>query len=193
MFMSQTQRPLFREHALKHYLQKREKDILPRLVSPPTFICGWFLLCLVVAVGVVAWLEKVPIFVNGSGIVLAQEQGNVSGDGGTARIFLPASEARLLRVGQAGLLQVGMTGPSFTSTIVHVEPGLLSPDDVHKRYGFNYSGVPAITGPSVAVDVEIEPSVPSRLYAASPVSAQIQIGTRRVLSLVPGFDSLIGG
>jgi len=40
MFMSQAQRPLFREHALKHYLQKREKDILPRLVSPPTFISG---------------------------------------------------------------------------------------------------------------------------------------------------------
>ncbi len=146
--MSQAQRPLFREHALKHYLQKREKDILPRLVSPPTFICGWFLLCLVVAVGVAAWLEKVPIFVNGSGIVLAQEQGNVSGDGGTARIFLPAGEAHLVRVGEATLLQVGMTGSGFTSKIVHVESGVLSPDDVRKRYGFNYSGMPVITGPS---------------------------------------------
>jgi hypothetical protein len=190
--MSQAQRPLFREHALKHYLQKREKDILPRLVSPPTFICGWFLLCLVVAVGVVAWLEKVPIFVNGSGIVLAQEQGNVSGDGGTARVFLPASQARLVHVGETSLLQVGRTGPSFTTRIVHVEPGLLSPDDVHKRYGFNYYGMPVITEPSVAVDVKIKPSVLSRLYAGSPVSAQVQIGTRRVLSLLPGFDSLIG-
>jgi hypothetical protein len=190
--MSQAQRPLFREHALKHYLQKREKDILPRLVSPPTFICGWFLLCLVVAVGVVAWLEKVPVFVNGSGIVLAQEQGNVFGDGGTARLFLPASQARLVHVGETSLLQVGRTGPSFTTRIVHVEPGLLSPDDVHKRYGFNYYGMPVITEPSVAVDVEVKPSVISRLYAGSPVSAQVQIGTRRVLSLLPGFDSLIG-
>jgi hypothetical protein len=190
--MSQAQRPLFREHALKHYLQKREKDILPRLVSPPTFICGWFLLCLVVAVGVVAWLEEVPVFVNGSGIVLAQEQGNVSGDGGTVRVFLPASQARLVHVGETSLLQVGRTGPSFTTRIVHVEPGLLSPDDVHKRYGFNYYGMPVITEPSVAVDVKVKPSVLSRLYAGSPVSAQVQIGTRRVLSLLPGFDSLIG-
>ena len=179
--MSQAQRPLFREHALKHYLQKREKDILPRLVSPPTFICGWFLLCLVVAVGVVAWLEKVPVFVNGSGIVLAQEQGNVSGDGGTVRVFLPASQARLVHVGETSLLQVGRTGPSFTTRIVRVEPGLLSPDDVHKRYGFNYYGMPVITEPSVAVDVKVKPSVLSRLYAGSPVSAQVQIGTRRVL------------
>jgi len=190
--MSQAQRPLFREHALKHYLQKREKDILPRLVSPPTFICGWFLLCLVVAVGVVAWLEEVPIFVNGSGIVLAQEQGNVSGNGGTVRIFLPASQARLIHVGETSLLQVGRTGPSFTTRIVHVEPGLLSPDDVHKRYGFNYYGMPVITEPSVAVDVKVKPSVLSRLYAGSPVSAQVQIGTQRVLSLLPGFNSLIG-
>jgi len=188
--MSQAQRPLFREHALKHYLQKREKDILPRLVSPPIFICGWFLLCLVVAIGVVAWLEEVPIFVNGSGIVVAQERGD--GAGGMARLFLPAREARLVHVGEVSLLQVGMTGPSITSKIVHIEPGLLSPDTLHKRYGFNYAGMPVITEPSIAVDAKVGPSVPSHLYAGSPVSAQIQIGTRRVLSFLPGFDSLIG-
>jgi hypothetical protein len=190
--MSQAQRPLFREHALKHYLQRREKDILPRLVSPPIFICGWFLLCLVVAVGMVAWLEKVPVFVNGSGIVLAQRHGNVSSRGGMVRIFLPAREASLVHVGEASLLQVGMTGPSFTSAIVRVESGLFSPDDLHKRYGFNYDGMPAVTEPSIAVDVRVDPSVPARLYAGSPVSAQIQIGTRRVVSLLPGFDGLIG-
>lgn len=189
--MSQAQRPLFREHALKHYLQKREKDILPRLISPPIFICGWFLLCLVVAVGVVAWLEEVPIFVTGSGIVVAQQQGNDSG--AMARLFLPAREARLVHVGEASLLQVGTTGPSVMSKIVHVEPGLLSPDALHKRYGFNYAGMPIITEPSVAVDVQVGPTVPAHLYAGSPVNAQIQIGTQRVLSLLPGFDSLIGG
>ena len=39
--MPQEQRPLFREHALQHYLQKREKDILPHFVSPPIFVCAW--------------------------------------------------------------------------------------------------------------------------------------------------------
>jgi len=188
--MSQAQRPLFREHALKHYLQKREKDILPRLVSPPIFICGWFLLCLVVAIGIGAWLEEVPIFVNGLGIVIAQEQGDASG--GMARIFLPVRQARLVHVGEVSLLQVGMTGPSITSKIVHIEPGQLSPDTLHKRYGFSYAGMPVITEPSVAVDAKVGPSVPSHLYAGSPVIAHIQIGTRRVLSLLPGFDSLIG-
>jgi hypothetical protein len=85
-----------------------------------------------------------------------------------------------------------MTGPSITSKIVHIEPGLLSPDTLHKRYGFNYAGMPVITEPSIAVDAKVGPSVPSHLYAGSPVSAQIQIGTRRVLSFLPGFDSLIG-
>jgi hypothetical protein len=55
--MSQSQRPLFREHAMQHYLQKREKDILPHFVSPPVFVCAWILLSLAVAVGLlVAWV-----------------------------------------------------------------------------------------------------------------------------------------
>jgi hypothetical protein len=191
--MPQMQRPLFREHALQYYLQKREKDILPHFVSPPIFVCAWILLCLAVAVGLFAATQKVPVQVGGVGIVLAQGQHKAFRDnGGTALIFLPASEAKLVHVGEPSQLQIGLTGPSYSSTIAQVEPGLLSPNDIYKRYGFNCSAMPAITDPSVVVHVRLAPSLPSYLYAGSPVSAQVQIGTQRVLSL-PGLSNLIGG
>lgn len=191
--MPQSQRPLFREHALQHYLQKREKDILPHFVSPPIFVCAWVLLCLVIAVGLFATTQKVPIQVGGMGIVLAQGHNDASEDnGGTALLFLPASEAKLVHVGEPSRLQIGLTGPSYSSTIAQVEPGLLSPNEIYKRYGLNCSAMPMVSDPSVVVHVRLAPSLHSHLYAGSPVSAQVQIGTQRILSL-PGLNNLIGG
>lgn len=190
--MPQSQRPLFREPAWQHYLQKREKDILPHFVSPPTFICIWIMLCLAVVVGIVAGTQKVPVLVDGVGIVLAQEQNRAVGDkGGTVLVFLPASEAKLVHVGEPSQLQVGLTGPSYSSTIVQVEPGLLSPNDIYKQYGVVCSTMLTITEPSVAVHVGLVPSLSSHLYAGSPVRAQVQIGTQHLLSL-PALNDLIG-
>lgn len=191
--MPQSQRPLFREHAMQHYLQKREKDILPHYVSPPIFVCAWIMLCLAVAVGLFATTQKVPIQVGGMGIVLAQGHNDAFEDnGGTALLFLPASEAKLVRVGEPSRLQIGLTGPSYSTTIARVEPGLLSPDEIYRRYGLNCSVMPMINDPAVVVHVKLASSLDSRLYAGSPVRALVQVGTQRVFSL-PGLNNLIGG
>lgn len=186
------QRPLFREHALQHYLQKREKDILPHFVSPPVFVCVWILLCLAVVVGLFAGMQKVPIQVDGVGFILAQGQNDALGSKeGMVLVFLPASEAKLVHVGEPSQLQIGQSGPSYSSTVAQVEPGLLSPSDVYNRYGFICSTMPTITEPSVVVHVGLAPSLSSRLYAGSLVNAQIQIGTQGIFSL-PGLNDLIG-
>jgi hypothetical protein len=189
--MPQSQRPLFREPAWQHYLQKREKDILPHFVSPPTFICIWIMLCLAVAVGLFAGTQQVPVLVDGVGLVLTQEQNGAGGKGGTALVFLPASEAKLVHVGDPSQIQVGLTGPSYSSTIVQVEPGLLSPNDIYKQYGVVCSTMLTITEPSVVVHVGLVPSLSSHLYAGSPVRAQVQIGSQHLLSL-PALNDLIG-
>ena len=190
--MPQIQRPLFREHALQHYLQKREKDILPHFVSPPVFICAWILLCLAVAVGLFAATQKVPIQVSGMGIVLDQGQNEAFGDNtGTALLFLPASEAKFVHVGEPSRLQIGLSGPSYSSTIAQVDPGPLSPNAIYKHYGLNCSAMPMISDPAVVVHVRLAPFLYSHLYAGSPVRAQVQIGTQHIFSL-PGLNNLIG-
>jgi hypothetical protein len=190
--MPQSQRPLFREPALQHYLQKREKDILPHFVSPPIFVCIWIMLCLAVAIGLFADTQKVPVQVDGVGIVIAQGQSDAfGGKGGTALLFLPASEAKQVHVGEPSQLQIGLTGPSYSSTIAQVEPGVLSPNDIYKRYSPNCSAMPTISDPSVVVHVRLVPSLSSHLYAGSPVRAQVQIGMQRLFSL-PRLNDLIG-
>ena len=191
--MPQARRRLFREHALQHYLQKREKDILPHIVSPPVFICTWILLGLIVVGGLFAATQKVPIQVNSLGIILAQGQSGASGsNGGTVLLFLPASEASKVHVGQPSQLYIGQSGPSYAGTIAQVEPGLFSPNDIYKRYALNCSAISIIMGPSVVVHVRLASLSSSHLYAGSPVTAQVQVGTQSILSL-SGLNYIIGG
>lgn len=187
--MPEAQRPLFREHALQHYLQKREKDILPHFVSPPVFTCTWILFSLIMIGGLLAATQKLPIQVNGSGIILAQSSGS---NGETALLFLPASEAGHVHVGQPSQLHLDQTGLSYTSTIAQIEPGLLSPNDISKRYGLNCSTLPTLTGPSVVAHVRLASPLSSHLYAGSLVTAQVQVGTQSILSSA-GLNNLIGG
>jgi len=150
------------------------------------------LLCLVVGVGLFASAQEVPVLVNGVGLVLTQEQHNALGSkGGTILVFLPASEAKLVHVGEPSRLQIDPTGPSYSSSIAQVEPGLLSPNDIYKQYGVVCSTMLPITEPSVVVHVRLVPSLSSHLYAGSQVRAQVQIGMQHLLSLT-GLNDLIG-
>jgi hypothetical protein len=177
------QRPgssIFRSEALEHYIQSKEKNILPRITTPPVFLCMWVLLSLCVAAVTLACLSQVPVYVNGSGVVLERDA--------IVLVFLPTSLAHPLhiRAGAPVHLQIGTPGQTLNSTIDRVEAGVLSPADVQKRYGLADKVSLLITGPSIAVSVKLDATFPSRSYAGSIVKAQIQVGTTRVLSLLQG-------
>jgi hypothetical protein len=48
--MGETQRSIFRERAMQHYLHKHEQDVLPRSVSPALFLFLWIALVLLLVV-----------------------------------------------------------------------------------------------------------------------------------------------
>lgn len=45
------QRAIFRSEAIRYYLEEQEKIVLPRLVSPHTFIYLWIVAVLLMAAG----------------------------------------------------------------------------------------------------------------------------------------------
>ncbi len=70
-----SKRTIFRSKALQHYAASRQKDVLPRLVSPPVFVFFWILLGLLLVAGITAWLAQVPTYiVNLSCSILVQQQ-----------------------------------------------------------------------------------------------------------------------
>ena len=193
--MAISKRSIFRGKALQHYTASRQKEVLPRLVSPPVFVFFWVLLGLLLVSGFTAWLARVPTYVVASGVVF--DQGTVLGqppsDNAVTVVFVPASRASRVQVGQPLLLQIGSTGTQLHYRVDHVEPGIISPDDARKRYGLDSATARIIIEPSVVLIVSLGPAFPAHQYAGSTVSAQLQIGSQRVLSLLPGLGQIIGG
>jgi hypothetical protein len=179
-------RSIFRSKAVEHYLQSREKTILPLFVAPPVFAFYWLLLGIFLMSGLVAWFGQVPQYTSGSGLISAQSTA-VNQDKGQVivLIFLPASSSARPQPGYSALIQVGPTGPQVNGTVDTIKPGVLSPSEVQKQYAFKvFTSV-------IVVSVKLGVQTASNLSVGSPVSAQIQIGSQRLLALFPVLNALL--
>lgn len=193
--MAVSKRTIFRRKALEYYATSRQKEVLPRFISPPVFLLLWLLLALVLFATFAAWLTRVPTYVVTGGVVLDQGriQWEQASKGAMAVVFVPASHSGQVHVGQPILLQIGSAGTQLLYRVERVEPGILSPNEARSRYGLDYATSHIISGPSMVLIISLGPAIPAQQYAGSTVSAQLQVGSQRVLSLLPGLGQWIGG
>lgn len=186
--MSEPKPSIYRENALKHYVQGRDRDVLPRLVSPPAFLLLWILLSFCLLCGLLSWNLRVPVYISGTGIITEVSIQNQA----SAVIFLPASQLQTLHHGQPVQLTIGSTGLSKQLSVTSVVPILLSPAEASKRYGLTNELTLLVQQPSTAIVVNLGPGLALSLYNGTIVRAQIQIGSQRLLALLPLVGSSIG-
>jgi hypothetical protein len=154
------------------------------------FVFCWILLGLLLLAGGVAWWGEVPTYVSGSGMLLPPPAGSTTV---MCLIFLPATHPLQLRTGLPIQVRLGTTGTLGSAHIETVEPGIISPSEARQRYALGGNADQIITQPSITLLARVGPPFSAPLYAGSIVSAQVQTGSQRVLSLLPGLTSLIGG
>src|SRR5216683_1856255 len=109
--MFKTGRPIFRENALKHYMQNREKTVLPRFISPPITILLWCLLGLLLLSACVAWLWRVPVYLNEIGEIGATANGSVQTP--VVVVLLAQSQVSQIHPGMPAQLTLGTSGPQW--------------------------------------------------------------------------------
>jgi len=187
--MSERSPSIYRESALKQYIQGRDKDVLPRLVSPPAFLLLWILLGLFLVCGLLSWSLSVPVYATGTGIIFA---GNIQGQTSVV-LFFPASQFSVLHAGQSVHLTANATGLNEQQRIFAVEPDLLSPAEASQRYDLTGALALLVQQPSVAVIVDLNPTLPLSLYQGTLIQAQLQVGSQRLLNLLPLIGNGIGG
>src|SRR5438105_9137665 len=101
-------RSIFRNKAVEHYLQSREKTILPLFIAPPVFAFYWLLLGIFLMSGLVACFGKVPLYASEPGLISAKSSAaNQDNEQATVLIFLPASSSARPQPGWPALVQVG--------------------------------------------------------------------------------------
>jgi hypothetical protein len=144
----------------------------------------WCLLALFISAAITAWLGHVPVYASGVGVVLDPSSSSNTANGEmTAIIFVPYTSSLHLQTGQTVNIQVGQSGPKISTTIEAVDSQILSPSEVRKQF------LVSITDPSIAATVLIGPHL--SLYNGSLVQAQVEVSSRRLLSLFPGFDTFL--
>jgi len=178
-------RSIFRGQALQKYRQNQEKSVLPRFIAPSAFLFFWMLLIILMSAGIISWLGQIPLYVTGSGVVLDKTPlPHQSSDDATAVILLTAIDAAHVHAGLSSQVQIGSTGLQLTRVVSAVSPAILSPNEAHKLYGIT------MTDPALVISLSLGPTISRKIYAGSPVHVQIQIGSRRLISLFPFFSSL---
>lgn len=177
---------IFRPAAVRRYVQSREESVFPRLISPRTFIYLWILLGLLVASGLVAWFAQVPVYTSGLAVVVDwRGKARHIDDDVVLVAFLPPEH---LQVGQNLLMQFDATSERLSRPIIAVEPEISSPDAARKRFALEGGAALAITQPAVVAIAQLEPvptDLPASAYVGSVYRVDVQVGSRRVISLLP--------
>ncbi|HTK06760.1 MAG TPA: hypothetical protein VL485_06310 [Ktedonobacteraceae bacterium] len=181
---------IFREGALKKYTERREPDVLLRLVAPPTFLFLWILLFLFLCAGVLAWSIHVPTYSIGQGILVEQGNSQQNSHQLEAALFVPAGQYASLHKGQFVKLSIGPSALSLNGVIDTVDTRVISPQEARSRFNLQGQLAQLVTGPAVVVFVRLASVASANSYAGSVCSAQIQIGSQSILSLLPGFNAI---
>jgi hypothetical protein len=185
--------PLFRPEALRRYAERRTTTILPRTVAPPTFLCCWLLLGLLVVATLLAWQIQVPRSVTALGALLQAPESQRAGYDWEALLFVPASPAPQLHRDAVITVQGILTGETFTGTIVRVATDLITPEEARQRYALTGDLALVIPRPAVVVQVALEPPLPAEALAGSSIRTQVPVGTTSLLGLLPHLFSGLGG
>ena len=190
-----SQRPIFRQQALDHYVQARERTILPRLVAPPFFLCLWVLLALLLTTIVLAWQTQIPTYAGAAGVLVQNGKITPQNTGEVlAMLFVPASLSPEVRVGQVVTLQLVAVGEQLQAVIRSIEPGSITPADARQRYGLTGDLALTISQPSAIVTAALATPLSPDMSVGRRISTQIRVGSRSVLSLLPELlQGILGG
>lgn len=179
--------PIFRAKALEHYIEKREESVLPQFVSPPLFACLWGITVLLVAGAALVSFSKVPVYIAGVAVIASGEcSSGASCQTPVVTALLPPESLPRLQVGQTMYLEIeGMTTRA-RSSVIEVEPALQSPEAIRTKFAVNMSILSSMDHPFAIARAHWEPSNGQNVeaYAGSALRVQVEVGSRRILSIL---------
>lgn len=191
--MAVSRNPIFRDKALKHYAQGRRKDILPHFSSIPVAAFVWILLVFLIATAALSWYVQVPLYTNGSGLVLGTAQQKLSGSSGATAVgfFAPGNSARL-RNGLSVRMQLGADSLQFAGTIARVEPATGQLALTLKRAGVSLTSL--LPGNQVAMIalIRLDATFPVAHYANQALILQVNVGTQSLFLALAEMGNLMG-
>lgn len=170
-------------------MQAKAATVLPRFIAPPAPLCLWLLLSFLITASVLAFWARVPVYRNGLATVVdANGRDQDLNDNELIVAFFPPETQPEMRTGQHLSLKLDAAGPPLVRTIAVIEPGILSPAAARRKFNLDYATARSYGGPAVVAIARLgKPSdkLPASAYQGIVVEARVEIGSQRVLALLP--------
>jgi hypothetical protein len=179
--MPAEEHPFFRSRALQHYLEGREESVVPRLISPPVFVCLWILLLLFVVGIAGASFLKMPVYAPGVAVITRGVCAPAKDCKLMIVALLPPESLSHLHVGQTIYLEQSGKADRVRASLIGIEPTVESPETIRSRFGIDKSWGSIGDHPSA---VAIAQWVGAAEYAGSVLPVQVEFGSRRIVSLL---------
>lgn len=198
------QRSIFRVEAIRRYAQGADEAVLPQFTSPRTIRLLWVMIGLLLAGGLLLWLMRIPIYASAVAVPMSTEYSSyvipvvstsAANNQKLVAIFLPSSNLSRLRVGQRVFWNFSNTGQRVSRFIVDVQTEVISPDSLRQNFGLRGQAALEFSEPVVVAFVNLEPvpgDLPASAYAGSMYQADVEVGTRRVITLLPIVGRFFG-
>ncbi|PSB45904.1 hypothetical protein, partial [Chamaesiphon polymorphus] len=188
-------RSIFRSDAIRRYAASREEVVLPRWISPSSFLYLWLLLGSLFGGIFLAWYAKVPVFATGKATIVRLPARTSGGrEEVVIAAFFPARTRSQLQPHQPLRLHFeGISSLDRSSGLrLTAKPEIRSPEDIRTQFGLATSTALQIDRPVVMAIVPLDPAVldlPTTAYIGSTGTAEIVVGSQRLLSLLPWIGS----
>lgn len=183
-------RRIFRESALNRYNERLERIELPRYASAPWTLLMWLAVLLLLLTTALLLAVRLPEYAAGPSVVVDGGILNRKAPGVAVAAFLPTEYASRLSPGQAAEItlpgrEAGEEAGTLAARVLAVEPAPLSPAAARERYGLDPATGSLLNGPATVAVIDVE--LPAELWLGSVGEARIEVGSRSLLSLLPGL------
>lgn len=161
-------------------MQAKAQTVLPRFIAPPAPLCLWLLLGCLFTVSTLAWLAHVPVYRNGMATVVKDAELIVA--------FFPPESQPEMRTGQKLSFKLDPAGPPLLRTIEAIEPTILSPAQARRKFNLDNARAGVYKSPAAIVIARLgKPSetLPASAYDGVVVEAQVEVGSQRLITLLP--------
>jgi len=109
---------------------------------------------------------------------------------GMVVFFIPPVQVQNLQTRMSIRLNIGSSSKQINSQIISIQPGVMSPAALSSLFHLENTSL-SITQPSMVVEVKLDPAL-ATTYAGSIVTADLRVGSQRLISLLPGVGGLFG-
>ena len=188
---------IFRSQALQRYMNRHEKTVFPKLIAPRTFIYLWLIVGLLFIGGLCALFAEMPIYASALAVVV-EGDANRAEASQEVRVVLLLSPEHLaqLEVNQRVFFRMNRVDALVSRQISGLEPRVLSASAVRSRFALSGEVVSKVNESAVVAFIPLGPlpgGAEASSYVGTSYEAQVEIGRRRLVSLLPLVGRLFDG